>query len=56
VVPLAIVGLLFYVYAIVRVVKTWEHRDRVNKTIWFVVLAALGGVCLGVMFTATIKH
>lgn len=47
---LAILGLLFYLYAVSRILKTWQRRDRLNVTIWFVILSLLGGVCIGVLF------
>ena len=41
----AVAGLLFYVYAFVRILKTWWSRDWINKTVWFVALSLLGAAC-----------
>jgi len=48
---LAIAGLLFYMYAIVHILKTWRSRDWMNKTIWFVMLSLVGGACVGILFS-----
>ncbi|MBZ5654525.1 MAG: hypothetical protein LAO56_04505 [Acidobacteriia bacterium] len=45
----AVIGLLFYVYAVIRILKTWRYRDRMNVAIWFVVLGLLGGMCIGLL-------
>ena len=44
-------GLIFYVYATVRIVRTWKFRDTANKTIWFLVLSVIGGISIGVLIT-----
>ncbi len=45
----AIVGLLFWGYCIWRINATWQHRDTLNKTIWWVFLGLLGGLCIGLL-------
>jgi len=47
---LAGIGLMFFIYCFVQVVAKWEHRDKTEKTIWFIVIAAGGGWCLSVLF------
>jgi hypothetical protein len=45
----AIIGLLFFVYATARVYTSWQYRDRLNVTIWFIILSSIGGVCIGLL-------
>jgi hypothetical protein len=47
----AILGLAFYVYAISRILRTWQYRDWANKTAWFIILGAVGGTCLVLLFS-----
>jgi len=46
---LAICGLLFWVYSVVRILKTWWSRDWLNKTIWFAILSLVGTACIGIL-------
>ncbi len=46
---IAVVGLLFYIYCAWRILSTWNHRDRLNKSIWFVFLGLFGGLCIGLL-------
>lgn len=45
----AIFGLLFFAYAILRILATWERRDRLNLAIWFIVLSLIGGISIGLL-------
>ena len=44
---LAVLGVLFCAYAVLRILRTWNYRDRLNLAVWWVVLAATAGLCIG---------
>jgi hypothetical protein len=43
-------GLLGYFCAAIFIVLTWKKRSRRNVTIWFVGLAVMGGLSIGLLF------
>jgi len=47
---LAVIGLMFFIYCFVQVVARWQYRNAIEKTLWFIVIAAGGGWCLSVLF------
>jgi hypothetical protein len=47
---ISVIGLLFYLYAIVRILRTWKQRDVVNKAFWWVALGLIGGAAIGLLF------
>lgn len=46
---LAVVGLLFYAYAAIRVYRTLEYRTVANRITWLLILAVIGGACIGML-------
>jgi hypothetical protein len=46
---LAVIGLLFCCYCTAKVLQSWEHRDRINVAIWFVIISVIGGICIGLL-------
>lgn len=51
--PLAAVGifgLLFCVYAVSRILSTWQYHDLANLAVWFILLGLDGGACIGLLF------
>lgn len=43
-------GLLFYAYAVIRILRSWAGRNRINVSVWFVVLALIGSISFGLLF------
>jgi hypothetical protein len=45
------IGLLFFAYCAMQVVAKWQYRNSIEKTIWFIVIAAGGGWCAFRLFS-----
>jgi hypothetical protein len=43
---LAVVILLWCVYATLDVVAKWNYRNTIEKGIWFVLIATIGAICI----------
>jgi hypothetical protein len=47
---LAALGVLFYIYAIARIYRSWWSRHWINKSVWFVILSVIGAACVALFF------
>jgi pimeloyl-ACP methyl ester carboxylesterase len=36
--------------------RTWEYRNRLNVTIWFIFQGLVGGMCIGMLFRAATQN
>jgi hypothetical protein len=43
------IGLLFFVYCLVQVLRRWNFKSGTEKALWFVVIAVGAGWCVGVL-------
>jgi len=40
------IGLLFFLYCFIQIILGWQYRNKVEKTIWFVIITVGSALCI----------
>ncbi len=42
------IGLFFFLYCLIQIIVGWQHRSKIEKMLWFLVIAVGSSLCVSV--------